>query len=161
MNGSNAKAVAEKKEMSKALRLRIGKAAEHAILAELFKHNFSIYTPLADTDGTDAILRHKNGAYLEVQVKSRNITHPTHYYTIAPLHPRYNYFVILYNITTNDYFVIPSLTYKKHCIIKRIKGRTYHTLMQHYLDTVLVRYKNEEGLDMLKKAILHKNNKLK
>ena len=49
-----------------------GKAIEHFIISELLKNDFDVYTPVVD-DGTDFIIKNRQGGFVEIQVKSRNI----------------------------------------------------------------------------------------
>ena len=52
--------------------MKKGKAIEHYIISELLKHDFDVFTPVVDS-GTDFIIRNKEGGFVEIQVKSRNI----------------------------------------------------------------------------------------
>jgi hypothetical protein len=47
-----------------------GKHAEYFVFGELLKRGAELYIPITDT-GIDAILRRKDGTYIEIQVKGR------------------------------------------------------------------------------------------
>ena len=55
--------------------IEIGKAGEFRVVSEILKRGGDVYLPAADTRGVDAIVRKKDGSFLEVQVK----THSTDY----------------------------------------------------------------------------------
>ena len=55
--------------------IEIGKAGEFRVVSEILKRGGDVYLPAADTRGVDAIVRKKDGSFLEVQIK----THSTDY----------------------------------------------------------------------------------
>lgn len=52
-----------------------GKAGELRVFSEILRRGATVFMPLADTQGVDAIVRRKDGTLLEVQIK----THATDY----------------------------------------------------------------------------------
>jgi hypothetical protein len=49
-----------------------GKRMEFAIIAEMLAEGLDIYTPLIDDNGIDAVVRKKDGTFVEIQIKARS-----------------------------------------------------------------------------------------
>ncbi len=61
--------------MTQTSTVQLGKAGEFRVMSELLKRGADVYIPAADTRGVDAIVRKKDGSFLDVQIK----THSTDY----------------------------------------------------------------------------------
>tara|TARA_Y100000034_G_C6899253_1_gene415326 strand:- start:1623 stop:1925 length:303 start_codon:yes stop_codon:yes gene_type:complete len=84
-----------------------GKAIEHYFICELLKNDFEIFVPIVDS-GIDMIIKDRGGGFVEVQVKSRIIRTNKDRFVIKDFSPKENFFIICHNITTNDFFCMPS-----------------------------------------------------
>ena len=75
--------------------LRKGKSAEYFVFSELIKRGADLYLPVIDT-GIDAIIRRKDGTYLEIQVKSTQEEEQAGYFNVYDLeqHPECKFFII-------------------------------------------------------------------
>lgn len=49
-----------------------GKRMEFFIIAEMLAEGLDIYTPLVDDNGIDAVIRKKDGSFVEIQIKARS-----------------------------------------------------------------------------------------
>jgi len=72
-----------------------GKRAEFLVFGELIKRGAELYLPAIDT-GIDAIVRRKDGTFLEIQVKSTQEEEQAGYFNVYDLeqHPEDKFFVI-------------------------------------------------------------------
>jgi hypothetical protein len=132
-----------------------GKAIEHYIISELLKSNFDVYVPVVDLEGVDMIVR-GDKSYVEIQVKSRNIKSPEDEFFIKDFSVSTNFFIVCHNLNTNDFWVMPSCIFNRHCSQKKDKsGRIIKGYSSDKLPDFL---KNEEGLRLLKKALVTKQN---
>jgi hypothetical protein len=91
-----------------------GKRQEYKAMAKLLELNFDVYATLVDDQGIDCIIRLVNGErYLDIQIKARSKNCELKnrgYFPLLPIiHPRDNYFFILYSEQIDTYWVIPSL----------------------------------------------------
>jgi hypothetical protein len=135
-----------------------GKAVEYKIISDLLANGFDVFVPVVDR-GVDLIIKDSEGGFVEIQVKSRLIVHPSDYFKIREFTPSHNFFIICHNIADDDFYVIPSKNFyeKSEKIIddKIIYRRiTYQVLLEN--DFI----KNEEGLKLLKKALLDPKNRI-
>jgi len=133
-----------------------GKAIEHYIIHELLKNDFDVFVPILDT-GVDMIIKDKEGGFVELQVKSREIKGDQDVFFIKDFKPSHNFFIVCHNITTGDFFCMPSKKFYQMSTLndknqrvmtyEKVKGRSYYTL-------------NNEGLALLKKALESERNRL-
>jgi len=72
-----------------------GKLAEFLVFGELIKEGADLYLPVIDT-GIDAVVRRKDGTYLEIQVKSTEEDEQAGYFNVYDLdkHPEDKFFII-------------------------------------------------------------------
>ena len=52
--------------------LKTGKSGELLVMSRMLAEGFDVYAPLVDDHGVDAIVRWKNGPFLQVQIRARN-----------------------------------------------------------------------------------------
>ena len=147
---------------------RKGKAIEHHIISELLKQDFEVYVPVVD-DGIDMIIRNKHGGYVEIQVKSRTLKRPNDAFKVRKLKASHNYFIVCHDLTSGNFWVIPSIKFKE----KATKKGDFHEL--NNIDMLFVfepkeykrkdgsvhyGYHNELGIELLKRALEHPDNKI-
>ena len=135
-----------------------GKAIEHFFICELLKNDFDIFVPVVDT-GIDMIIKDREGGFVEVQVKSRIIKIDDDCFSIKDFIPKENFFIICHNISTNEFFCMPSITFfeKSETIIEDNRDKrilSYSSLIKHRW------CKNEKGLALLKKALENPRNRI-
>jgi len=73
-----------------------GKLAGFFVFGELVKRRADLYLPIIDIKGIDAILRKKDGAYIEIQVKSTQKEDQAGYFNVYDLeqHPEDKFYII-------------------------------------------------------------------
>ena len=49
-----------------------GKRIEYSIIGELLLQKYDVYVPLVDDHGVDAIIKKKDGTFIELQIKARS-----------------------------------------------------------------------------------------
>lgn len=49
-----------------------GKRMEFSIIGELLMQKLDVYTPLVDDHGVDAVIKKKDGTFIELQIKARS-----------------------------------------------------------------------------------------
>ena len=79
----------------KATNQRKGKGAEFLVFSKLLRRDADLYLPAVDT-GIDAIIKKKDGTYLEIQVKSTEEDEQAGYFNVYDLdnHPEDKFFII-------------------------------------------------------------------
>ncbi len=136
-----------------------GKAIEHYIISELLKNDFDVYTPVVDV-GTDLIVKDKDGGLVEIQVKSRMINKDEDCFIMKLFEPRHNFFIVCHNINEDIFYVMASKMFHRlsesyeHNGIKKLKV-PYHKLKRRGY------YSNNEGIELLKKALISPSNRVK
>ena len=104
-------------------------------------------------------MKDREGGFVEVQIKSRVIKIKEDCFVIKDFRPSHNFFIICHNISTNDFFCMPSKKFyeKSEEIIEQNKKKRqlpYSSLEKHKWCL------NEKGLDLLKKALESKQNRV-
>jgi hypothetical protein len=136
--------------------MKKGKAIEHLIISELLKNDFDVFVPVIDT-GTDLIIKDKEGGFVEIQVKSRDIQEDNDFFFIKDFKPSFNFFIVCHNINTGDFFCMPSKKFHEKSGLDEERNQrtlTHGTIKKHLYT------KNEEGIALLKKALESKQNRI-
>ncbi len=83
--------------------LRKGKSAEYFVFSELIKRGADVYLPAVDI-GIDAIVRRKDGTYLEIQVKSTQEEEQAGYFNVYDLdqHPEKNFYIVCVDMNEDN-----------------------------------------------------------
>lgn len=135
-----------------------GKAIEHYFIYELLKNDFEIFVPVLDK-GIDLIIKDREGGLVEVQVKSRVIKNGDDCFKIKDFTPKENFFIICHNITTNDFFCMPSKKFHE-------KSESYteqNRIKRKLPNSILIKHKwciNDKGMALLKKALENPRNRI-
>ena len=111
-----------------------GKRGEFFVFGELIKRGFDLYLPAVDV-GIDAVLRSKNGKYIEVQVKSTEAKEQAGYFNIYDLEPLANLFIICIDMSEGkqeeygqpEVWILPSKVFSEYAYKYQLKtGTRYH-----------------------------------
>lgn len=137
-----------------------GKSVEYRIASELLRYGFDVYVPLADVEGIDMIIKGKN-SYVELQIKSRIIKNDEDYFSIPNFEDKPNFFIICHEITSNNFYAMPSIIFKRHCKEKTEQGRKKMFMTYKEIKFYGNSYANDDGIKILKKAIENPENTLK
>lgn len=135
-----------------------GKAIEHLIISELLKNDFDVFVPVVD-DGTDLIIRNKQGGFVEIQVKSRNIQGDEGLFFMKDFKPRWNFFIVCHNLNTEDFFCMPSEKFYEKSELSKQNGKDVRVIRNKDL-IKHVWCKNNKGMALLKKALEDPENQL-
>jgi hypothetical protein len=75
--------------------LQKGKSAEYFVFSELIKRGADVFIPIVDT-GIDAIVRQKDGTYLEIQIKATQEDEQSGYFNIRDIDAlsKNNHFIV-------------------------------------------------------------------
>jgi hypothetical protein len=97
-----------------------GKRMEYWIIGKMLRENLDVYVPLVDDFGIDAVIRKKDGEFIEVQIKARSdgvapgdaalfaaITHPEF---------RKNYYFIFYSERLDTMWILSSEEFIKEAV---------------------------------------------
>ena len=135
-----------------------GKAIEHYFISELLKNDFEIFVPVLDR-GIDLIIKDREGGLVEIQIKSRIIKKGEDCFAIKDFIPRENFFIICHNISTGDFFCMPSIKFHQKSESYEEQNRKKRKLT----NSSLIKHKwckNEKGLDLLNKALENPRNRV-
>jgi len=80
-----------------------GKTGEYRVFAELLRHGFDVYQPLADDHGVDCIVKSKTGnRHIDIQIRTSATTDFNIHYIGK------DYFYVLYSEMEKKLWIIPS-----------------------------------------------------
>jgi len=136
-----------------------GKAIEHYIISELLKNDFDVFVPVVDT-GIDLIIKDKEGGLVEIQVKSRMINDDEDCFFIKSFEPRHNFFIVCHNINDNVFYVLASKVFHRLSELYEENGKKKLKIPYHKLRRRSY-YANNEGIKLLKKALISQSNRVK
>ena len=104
---------------------RKGKGAEFLVFSELLRRDANLYLPVVDT-GIDAVVRKKDGIYLEIQVKSTEAEEQAGYFNVYDLdkHPQDRFFIICVDMNEENclekgkpnIWIIPAIVFKEYMV---------------------------------------------
>ncbi|MBI3037196.1 hypothetical protein HYY73_05620 [Candidatus Woesearchaeota archaeon] len=134
-----------------------GKSVEYLIISELLKNDFDIYVPVTDVEGVDVIVKSKEGAYVEIKIKSRVILGYEEQFAVKDFEPRENFFIVCHNITGNKFYVMPSIIFYKKGGYKFNRQRKFRFMRFSQIEKY-ENFKNEDGIALLKKALKNPAN---
>src|SRR3989344_7771032 len=127
-----------------------GKRGEYMVIGKLLEKGFTVYTPVADVEGIDCIIRNDKKRLIEIQIKTRNKDEEEgRIFRIKDFEPSSDFFICCYLIDTDEVWIIPSFVFHKISSFDNIKGtRTLSMSMSSQRD--LSKYKDNLGLELLK-----------
>ena len=133
-----------------------GKRGEYMVIGKLLEKGFTVYTPVADVEGIDCIIRNDKKRLIEIQIKTRNKDEEEgRIFRIKDFEPSSDFFICCYLIDTDEVWVIPSFVFHKISSLDNIKGtRTLAMSMASQRD--LSKYYNNLGLELLRLGDLPK-----
>lgn len=105
--------------------LDTGKRGEFLVLGELLKHRASVYVPVVDAEGIDAIVRRPGGAFIELQIKTINTPKTPRWFQVTGLQPRPSFFVIGVILATSppEVWIIPSDVFVEYSSVSGETGK--------------------------------------
>lgn len=86
-----------------------GKLGELYVFRKLIENGAMPFLPIADIRGVDAVVRKKDGSYVEIQIKTTWTEEMKGYFNVPDLVARKNYFIVgLIMEETPEAWIIPS-----------------------------------------------------
>ena len=119
------------------------------VIGKLLEDGFTVYTPVADIEGIDCIVKNDKGRLIEIQIKTRNENDEEgRQFRVKNLRPHKDYFIACYLIDKNELWMIPSFVFKK--IAYTITGGISALPMNGSARRELSKYKDDLGLNLLR-----------
>lgn len=127
---------------------RLGKKGEFKVFGELLARNLTIYPPLFDVEGIDCVVRNKNNAHIDIQVKTRT---DNKLWDVSELKPREDLFIIVYVTEPKEQFwVLPSKIYDQYSRKIKYKGKkTSRLIINKNNESALHEYYGDYAFDKL------------
>ncbi len=126
-----------------------GKRGEYMVIGKLLQKGFTVYTPVADVEGIDCIIRNDKGRLIEIQIKTRNRNdEDNRHFRVKDFKPHQDFFICCYMIDTDELWTIPSYKFYKvsYLLQNGIRGLPMNLTKQRELSN----YKDNIGLELLK-----------
>lgn len=97
-------------------RLDTGKRGEFLVLGQLLERGASLYVPVVDAQGIDAIIRLAHGQFLEIQIKSVATAKSKRWFQVFNLDPRPDFYIIgvALSVTPPEAWIFPSEIFAEH-----------------------------------------------
>ena len=129
-----------------------GKRSELYVMAVLLESGFKVFQPLADTEGIDCIVLGQGNKFYPIQIKSRAE------FTKGDLVDVYHFtddmFIIIYDVLTRKYWIIPSDGY---CRLSRHRpledGAPRYRLTYKKNREQLEKYEGQKGIQVLRSRV--------
>jgi len=129
-----------------------GKRSELYVMAILLENGFKVFQTLADTEGIDCIVQGQGNKFYPIQIKSRAE------FTKGDVVDVYDFtsdmFIIIYDVLTKKYWIIPSNDYQrlsKQEILKNGTPRYRLTWKKNRHE--LEKYEGEKGIEVFKSRV--------
>lgn len=127
---------------------RLGKKGEFRVFGELLSRDLTVYYPLFDVEGIDCIVKNKQGAHIDIQVKTRT---DSKLWDVNDLKPRDDLFIaVCITEPKEQTWIIPSKVFQQVSINTSYKGRKLNRLiMNKKNEKELLEYQGDYGFNSL------------
>ena len=138
-----------------------GKRSELYVMAVLLESGFKVFQPLADTEGIDCIVLGQGSKFYPIQIKSRAEFTKGDLVDVDRFTD--DMFIIIYDVLTRKYWIIPSDEYKKLSRKQILKDGTlrYRLTMTKKNSPELERYESENGIEVFRSQVCPTTPQLK
>jgi len=122
-------------------------------MAILLENGFKVFQALADTEGIDCIVLGEGNKFYPIQIKSR--AEFTKGDLVDVDHFTNDMFIIIYDVLTRKYWIIPSDDYQRLSRQRILKDGTllYRLTMTKNNSPELEKYEEQNGIDVLTKRV--------
>jgi len=130
-----------------------GKRSELLMMAKLLEYGFSVFQALADINGVDCGVVGRDNHFCPIQIKSRAE------FTLGDLVEVYHFpsdmFIIIYDVKTRNYWVIPADEYKSMSSQRVLEnGKVgYRLTRTKKNEKQLKNYEGEKGIQVLRSKV--------
>lgn len=133
----------------KTQKIKYGKSIEAKVISDLLRLGADVYTPAADDSGVDIVAKLGNGAYQDIQVKSKQ---SNSLFANIRCESRDNYWFVFWSETNSDrYWIIPSSEFIKIASKNtKIDSKHIGTYTINLSDTKYKKYNHENLLPIFK-----------
>lgn len=106
-----------------------GKRMEYYIISKMLEEGLDVYIPLIDDFAIDAVVRKKDGSFIEIQIKARSkdvVFGDAALFAAIPHEPRKNYYFIFYSHRLDKMWILSSKEFIKEAVQNKTginKGR--------------------------------------
>lgn len=107
-----------------------GKLGELYVFRRLIERGAMPFLPIADISGIDAVVRKKDGTYVEIQVKATWPPEQAGYFNVTNLVPRMNLFIVclIMGGETPEAWILPSAIFLNHARMRKVDNKTVYLL---------------------------------
>ena len=101
-----------------------GKLGELYVFMKLIERGAMPFMPIADIGGIDAVVRKKDGTYVEIQVKTTEKPEQRGWFNVPGLMPKENFFIVGIEVSKKGYevWIFPSQVFADHTTKRRQLG---------------------------------------
>ena len=124
-----------------------GKLGELYVFRRLIERGAMPFLPIADTKGVDAVVRRKDGTYVEIQVKATYPPEQAGYFNVRNLIPRKNLFIVCLIMGIEEIpeaWILPSIIFVDHATKRKVDNKTVHLLSLGLGETKLEQSRREK-----------------
>ena len=138
-----------------------GKRSELYVMAVLLESGFKVFQPLADTEGIDCVVLGQGNKFYPIQIKSR--AEFTEGDLVSVSHFTKDMFIIIYDVLTKKYWIIPFDKYQKLSRQQILKDGTlnYRLTMTKNNSPKLEKYEGKNGIEVLRSKVCPTTPQLK
>ena len=130
-----------------------GKRSELYVMAVLLENGFKVFQTLADTEGIDCIVQGQGNKFYPIQIKSRADFTGGDIVSISQFAD--DMFIIIYDVQTRKYWIIPCVVYQMLSRKQYLKDGTpnYRLSFTKKNHDELVKYEEEKGIEVLRSRV--------
>jgi len=123
-----------------------GKLGELYVFRRLIERGAMPFLPIADIRGVDAVVRKKDGTYVEIQVKATWPPEQAGYFNVKNLIPRKNLFIVclIMGREIPEAWILPSAIFVNHATMRKMDNKTVHLLSLGLGETKLEQSRREK-----------------
>ena len=138
-----------------------GKRSELYVMAVLLENGFKVFQALADTEGIDCIVLGEGNKSYPIQIKSR--AEFTKGDLVDVDHFTNDMFIIIFDVLTRKYWIIPSNDYQGLSRQQTLKDGTllYRLTMTKNNSPELEKYEGKNGIEVLRSKVCPTTPQLK
>lgn len=125
-----------------------GRIAEQRMIAVLLENGLRVFQAVADIKGIDCGIVGANNHFYPIQIKSRSNFSDGDLVDVRRFHP--DMFIIVYEITTRNFWVIPADEFKK---MANLQDDIHRLTTTKKNQTTLAKYEGDKGITALKLTV--------
>ena len=141
--------------MAKIGSVETGKIGELYVFSRLLHLGATVFTPVVDIKGIDAVVRKKDGTFLAVQVKTHSTEYMASWFEVYDLdeHDQETFVIVCVNMREyppTEVWIVPAETFKEYGTRSKAGGSHYYRVD---LDAASQKHGNQLRRDLLKDCL--------